>query len=483
MSVPSINDLTIDSDATLKDALRVIDKNAQGICFAVGKTGILKGILTDGDIRRALIKKPSFNTSVKNVMKTDFVSFNINSDRKTIQNALNEKITHIPLVDDSGKPVDYASYARLNFLPILEPSLQGNELVYVTDCIQTGWVSSQGKYVRNFERNFADYVEANYAMSVANGTVAIHLALETLGIGPEDEVILPDFTFAATINAVLYTGAKPVLVDIEQETWNIDPKEIEKSISPKTKAIIPVHIYGHPAKMDEIMQIAKKHNLLVIEDAAEALGSYYNNKHVGTMGDASTFSFYGNKTITTGEGGMVIFKDKAAFDKAEVLRDHGMSKSKRYWHDYIGYNYRMTNLQGALGCAQLEKVEEFVKQKIWLANEYERILSSYEGLFSLPPNLDNVRNSFWLYTVLLNEKIDRDSFMAKLKMNGIETRPTFYPLHQMPPYQGYKSGSYKNAIDISKRGISFPSSVKVNEDSLNHFEKALSNILSLEELI
>jgi perosamine synthetase len=360
----------------------------------------------------------------------------------------------------------------------MQPLLNGNELAYVSDCINTGWISSQGAYVRRFEKEFATYCGAEYAVAVSNGTVALHLALVALGIKEGDEVLVPDLTFAASINAIIYTGAIPVIVDVDKTTWTISLEDIEKNITSKTRAIMPVHLYGHPCRMDEIMDIAKKHNLLIIEDAAEAIGAKYKNKHVGVFGDASTFSFFGNKTITTGEGGMVFFKDKEAYEKAIVLRDHGMSKTKKYWHDYVGFNYRMTNLQAAIGCAQMERIDEFVNEKRKLAAFYNTLLSE-TGLFTLPPQEPWALNGYWLYTAILNESspISRDELMQKLLKNGVETRAVFFPLHNMPPYQNYPTKStFENSKFISEHGISLPSSVNITEEELLNMKSAFHTI-------
>ncbi len=473
----TINELTIDIDKTIKDALIAIEKNAQGICF-VTKDKKLIGVLTDGDIRRSLLDGKTIDSPVSDIMKKEFVSFHVSTPQNKVQEKLSSVIRHIPLVDDDFIPVDYASFSRVHRTPIMQPLLNGNELAYVSDCINTGWISSQGAYVRRFEKEFATYCGAEYAVAVSNGTVALHLALVALGIKEGDEVIVPDLTFAASINAIIYTRAIPVIVDVDKTTWTISLEDIEKNITSKTRAIMPVHLYGHPCRMDEIMDIAKKHNLLIIEDAAEAIGAKYKNKHVGVFGDASTFSFFGNKTITTGEGGMVFFKDKEAYEKAIVLRDHGMSKTKKYWHDYVGFNYRMTNLQAAIGCAQMERIDEFVNEKRKLAAFYNTLLSE-TGLFTLPPQEPWALNGYWLYTAILNESspISRDELMQKLLKNGVETRAVFFPLHNMPPYQNYPTKStFENSKFISEHGISLPSSVNITEEELLNMKSAFHTI-------
>lgn len=472
-----INELLIHSDKTIKDALAVIEKNAQGVCFVTKKNHLI-GVITDGDIRRSLINGKGLDTLVVDVMQKQFTSLPVNTPQAEVQKKLSSSIRHIPLVDENNIPVDYACFSRTHRTPIMQPLLNGNELAYVSDCINTGWISSQGAYVKRFEKEFAEYCSAQYAVAVSNGTVALHLALVALGIKEGDEVLVPDLTFAASINAIIYTGAIPVIVDVDKTTWTISLEDIEKNITPKTRAIMPVHLYGHPCHMDEIMAIAKKHNLLIIEDAAEAIGAKYKGQHVGTFGEAATFSFFGNKTITTGEGGMVFFKTKEAYETALVLRDHGMSKTKKYWHDMVGFNYRMTNLQAAIGCAQMERIDEFVTEKRKLAAFYNSILAEI-GVFELPPQADWAINGYWLYTAVLKENcgITRDELMDKMLKNGVETRAVFFPLHEMPPYKNYPTKSnFKNADYLSQQGISLPSSVNITESELVNIKQAFHTI-------
>jgi perosamine synthetase len=482
--IPAIQELVINQNKTLADALKLLDANAQGICFIINDKHQLVGVLTDGDIRRAFLDHKTIGTVINKVMQTSFTSLPINTPPDIVQSKLSVVIRHIPLVDENNIPVDYACFNRLHRIPIMEPLLDGNELAYVSDCIKTGWISSQGAYVRRFEKEFAEYCEAKYPLAVSNGTVALHLALAALDIGPGDEVLVPDITFAASINAIIYTGATPVIVDIDRTTWTISLADIEKNINSKTKAIMPVHLYGHPCHMDEIFAIAKKHKLLIVEDCAEAIGSLYKGKHVGIEADAATFSFFGNKTITTGEGGMVFFKNEKDYEKALVLRDHGMSKTKKYWHELVGFNYRMTNLQGALGCAQLERIEDFVAKKRALANTYNTILSEF-NCFELPPQEEWAKCGFWLYTALLKKEslITRDQLIEKLLRNGVETRPAFYPMHLMPPYKDYPTKStFENSLFISQQGISFPSSVTITEEEIDNIRQSLKAIIEIKEL-
>ena len=358
------------------------------------------------------------------------------------------------------------------FIPVAEPLLSGNELAYVTDCIKSGWVSSLGAYIPRFEEMFAQFCGARFGIATSNGTAALHLALVALGIGPGDEVIVPTLTFVATANAVTYTGAKPVFADSEPRTWNLDPADVARKITPATRALIPVHVYGHPADMDPLLDLARKHNLLVIEDAAEAHGALYKGKRVGSMGALNCFSFYGNKIITTGEGGLITTNDAALAEKARWLRDHGMSTEKRYWHPVIGYNYRITNVQAAIGVAQMERIEEFIARKRRIAETYNQLLARVSGL-TLPPEEKWATNVYWMYSALVGVEFgpSRDELMARLKQRKIDSRPFFYPIHTMPPY--HTSESLPVAEALSRRGINLPSAVTLTDEDIHRIATAI----------
>jgi len=357
-------------------------------------------------------------------------------------------------------------------IPVAEPLIGDKELEYVIDCIKSGWVSSIGEYITQFENEFSKYCGTKYGVSCSNGTTALHLALATLGIGKGDDVIVPTLTFIATANAVTYTGAKPIFVDSELYTWNIDPEKIEEKITKNTKAIIPVHLYGHPCNMDTIMDIAKDRNLYVIEDSAEAHGAEYKRKKVGSIGDMGCFSFYGNKIITTGEGGMIVTNNEEIAEKAKFLRDHAMSKEKRYWHDHIGFNYRITNLQAALGVAQLKKLDAFVEKKRLIAKWYAKGLKELEerGLIKLHPEMKWAKCVYWMYSILIGDetKVNMDKLMRKLEEKEIETRPFFYPIHKMPPYEEYNHLELPIAEELSRKGINLPSSVKLKKEQIEY---------------
>jgi len=287
-------------------------------------------------------------------------------------------------------------------IPVCEPTLNGNEKKYVLDCLDTNWISSNGKYIELFETKFAEFCNVKYGVSCSNGTTALHLALAVLNIGKDDEVIIPDFTMIATINSVLYTGAKPIVVDSEMQSWNMDVDKIEEKITEKTKVIMVVHTYGHPINMEKVNEIAKKHNLFVIEDAAEAHGAEFNGKKIGSLSDIACFSFYANKIITTGEGGMIVTNNEKYAERAKLLKNHAFTKP-RFVHHEIGFNYRMTNIQAAIGLAQVENVDKLVEARIKNAQLYNQKLKDVKGVI-LPPEQSNVKNVYWMYGILIEKE-------------------------------------------------------------------------------
>jgi len=465
-----VKELILKENDTIKIALNTLDGTGLGTLFVTNETNKLIGLLTDGDIRRALLNNIGLNDTVMLVMNKNFIALPIDTDNGKILEKLSNSIKVIPLIDSDGNLLDYASINKIRRISVAAPLLNGNELAYVTDCIKTNWISSQGKYVREFEKLFKEYHNEMHSLAVANGTVALHLALEALNIGADDEVLVPDFTFAASVNSIIYANATPVLVDVEHDSWNIDLEKAEKLVSSKTKAIMPVHLYGQPCDMDAVVAFAQKHKLLIVEDCAEALGSLYKNQPVGVFGDAATFSFYGNKTITTGEGGMIVFKSDTVAERAAMLRDHGMQKTRRYWHAEIGYNYRLTNIQAAIGVAQFERLNEFVSAKRKIAQVYSHELSQIP-FFQLPIEKPDFFNSYWLYTFMVKEgsPFTRDELIDYLNLQGIETRPVFFPMHEMPPYQSY--GDARNlqvSKCLSESGMSLPSSVNLTDSELMH---------------
>jgi perosamine synthetase len=368
------------------------------------------------------------------------------------------------------------------FIPVCEPTLGGNELKYVTDCVKTNWISSHGKYIEDFEKQFANYCNVSQGIACSNGTTALHLAIEAMGIGRGDEIIIPTFTMVASCNAVIYSGAKPVLVDSELETWNMDPEKIEEKITPKTKAIMVVHTYGHPVDMDKIKKIASKHNLPIIEDAAEAHGAEYKGKKTGSLGDIACFSFYANKILTTGEGGMVITNNERWADRARSLRNHYFGKV-RFIHDDLGYNYRMTNIQAAIGLAQLEKIEDYISARRNNAQLYNQLLKPIQGI-TTPPEASWAKNVYWMYGILIQDDfgMTMPEVRAALEKKGIDTRTFFIGMHKQPAYKKHDprypdiNGSYPKSDELERKGFYLPSGSSLTQEQIHTVAEALTSL-------
>lgn len=361
---------------------------------------------------------------------------------------------------------------------VARPKLTGNERRYVLDCLDTGWISSHGKYISAFEETFARFCGVKHAIATSNGTVALHLALVALGVAPGDEILIPTVTYIATANAVRYCGATPVLVDVCPGTLNIDPAEITRKISPRTRGIIPVHLYGHPCEMGPIAEIATRHGFFVLEDAAEAHGAEYLGRKVGGLGDCGAFSFFGNKIVTTGEGGMVTTDNDELAAKLRLYRGQGMDLQRRYWFPVVGYNYRMTNIQAAMGLAQMETIETALVERQTLAGWYETALAPLSGRIVLPTQAVWAKQVHWMYSIFLQEGggQQRDDVMRRLDELGIETRPVFYPMHVLPPYQ--EPAAYPVADTWAQRGINLPTHQFLNESDVRRIADSLSAALS-----
>ena len=467
----------VDPSSSIRDTMEAIDRNELGTAIIVDSDSKeFLGLLTDGDLRRVLLKNLDLDSKIDSFKWPKSVTAKDDMSIDHIAKKFNNKIRFIPLLDAKNRVVDIVFYDKRIVLPVSEPILKGNELEYVSECINTGWVSSAGKFVNQFEEIFTEFCETKNAVSTSNGTTALHLALLSLEINKGDEVIIPSLTFIATANAIKYTGAKPIFVDSDPETWTIDASKIEAAITSKTKAIIPVHLYGHPADMDPIMRIAKKYNLFVIEDAAEAHGAKYKDQIIGSIGDMAIFSFYGNKIITTGEGGMVVTKNNDIAEKIRTLRDHGMSRSRRYWHPILGYNYRLTNIQAAIGVAQMERIESIISSKVKIAKLYKDRLQHNKGL-TLPPEAKWAKNVYWLYSIVINEDFNGSlkDLISYLNNNNIDTRPFFIPIHHQPIYN--TGQSLPVSEHLAANGFSLPSSSGLELKDIDRVSKAINNFL------
>jgi perosamine synthetase len=362
-----------------------------------------------------------------------------------------------------------AGGAGRRLLRVCDTLLDGNELRYLTECIESNWISSAGRFVGAFEERFAAAAGCAHGVACASGTAALHLALAALGIGPDDEVIVPTFTMIATANAVTYTGARVVLVDALAESWNLDVSQVEAKITPRTRAIVAVHTYGHPADMGPLREIAARHGLALLEDAAEAHGAAYRGVAAGSLGDAAVFSFYGNKIVTTGEGGMVTTNDERLARTARRLRDHAFSADRHFWHEYLGFNYRMSNLQAAVGLAQTERLPRLVAARRRNAERYRRRLAGVPGL-TLPGERPEVVNVFWMYALLVEDEFgcSRDDLRGRLARQGIETRTFFIPVHLQPIYfRRHRGERYPVAEELCRKGLYLPSGPTLGEDEID----------------
>ncbi len=366
-------------------------------------------------------------------------------------------------------------------IPVSEPLLNEQASKYVKECMQTNWISSEGRFIQEFEAKWADYCGMDYGIAVSNGTTALQIAVACLGLEPGDEVIMPTFTIISCALAIIEVGAVPVLVDSDSHTWCMNVGQIEEKITARTRAIMPVHMYGHPVNMDPIQELARKYNLVVIEDAAEAHGAEYKGRKVGGIGDLSCFSFYANKIITTGEGGMVLARSADHAEKLRSLRNLCFQKDQRFYHTELGHNYRLTNLQAAIGLSQVEQIEEHVAKKRWMGEAYtERLKGMYQ--ISLPVEEPWAKNVYWMYGVVLanDVKYDAVEFARRLRENGVDTRPFFIGMHEQPVFkkQGmFKMEQYPVAEHIARRGLYLPSGLTLTEAQLDQVCDVVRRVL------
>lgn len=361
-----------------------------------------------------------------------------------------------------------------DFIPVSSPALLGNEKRYVNECLDSTWISSIGTFIEEFERRFAAYCRTGQAVSCMNGTVALHLALLGLGIGPGDEVLVPSLTYVASANAVRYCGAEPVFVDSDRRTWNLDPADLERKITPRTRAVLAVHLYGKPAPMAEILAIARARGLAVVEDVAEAIGATYGGRPAGALADVAAFSFFGNKIITCGEGGMVLTDDPALGRRIRQLKGQGQDFERRYWFPVVGYNYRMTNIQAALGLAQLERIDDYLTARDEIDAWYREELSGRKEI-TLQARDGGERSICWLFSGVLPRHAGaaRDEVMARLRQAGVDSRPFFYPCHTLPPYQTGRPAECPEAEWLGGRGLSLPTWVGMTREHVRRVATAL----------
>lgn len=373
----------------------------------------------------------------------------------------------------------------MNFIPVNEPLLNGNEKKYLCECIDTGWISSEGPFVKQFEEKMSAVAGRKYGVAVSNGTAALEVAMQAIGIGAGDEVIMPTFTIISCAMAVTKLGAIPVLVDSDPDTWNMNVYEIEGKITSRTKAILAVHLYGLPVEMEHILALARKYDLKIVEDAAEMHGQTYYGKPCGSFGDISTFSFYPNKHVTTGEGGMVVTDDEFLADKCRMLRNLCFRKDVRYVHDEISDNYRFTNLQAAVGLAQLERLNEFIEKKGEIGKFYTEALSDIEGIKLPIPKTEYADNIYWVYGIVLDKKnkLSNQDIVTLLAKEGIGARTFFWCMHEQPVYEKQKmfeGQKFENAEYLARKGFYIPSGLALTDKQMKTVSEKIHKIFSLQ---
>lgn len=364
-------------------------------------------------------------------------------------------------------------------IPVCQPTLEGNEKKYVMQCMETNWISSRGRFVDEFEEKFANYCGVRYGITTNSGTTALHLALATMGIKEGDEVIIPSFTMISTANAIAYLDAEPVVVDVEPLTWNIDPGLIEAKITDKTRAIIPIHTYGHPADMDRLKEIADRHKLAIVEDAAEAHGAEYKGRRVGSFGEMASFSFYANKIITTGEGGMIVTDNPERAELLQTMRNYGFTQERHFWHKVMGFSYRMTNLQAAIGLGQFERIDQLLEARRSNARLYNELLKDVPGI-TTPPEAEDVKSVYWMYGVLVEDDfgMSKDRLRQVLADHGVETRSFFIPIHLQPIYSYLLSDEFPVSEELGRKGFYLPSASSLKAHQIEFICDVIRNARS-----
>jgi perosamine synthetase len=435
--------------------------NGLGACFIVGEDRSLVGRVTLDDIRSGILDGHVLDdTSLERYIDRGNGNGAKNGGPPRNEPAIGEgPLT--PVVDYRGCLIDVAVDRTKQFVQVAKPNLSHHEFRTMLDAFISSWISSKGPYVGQLETEFAAYIGARHGAAVTNGTVALHLALLALGIGENDDVIVPDLTFAATINVVLACGATPIIADIDPHTWTLTREQVERVMTPRTRAIIPVHLYGRPAEMEPIVELARERGCFVVEDCAEAHGARYAGRTVGQFGDVSCFSFYANKIVTTGEGGICVTSSPQLNDAIRQLRDHGVTPGTSYWHERVGYNYRMTNLQAAIGCSQLWRIDEALERNQRIQSMYRNRLADIRGV-TFPPTLPSIYEPVvWLACVLVPAEA-RARLIEQARRADIEMRPFFYPLSALPAYERY-ARPCPNSAALSRTGINLPTSSAVDE--------------------
>lgn len=461
------------NNITVESALGAMERNSNGILFIVNDFRQILGSLSDGDCRRHFLNGGSKDDFIVNVMNTK-VTFLHEKAPVSDKIQLASNFGAVPLVNDDNTVTDVFVTKLSKAIQVSNPNLEGNETKYLLQCVESGWISSGGKFVRDFENELQRYLGGLHCVSVSNGTVALQLALTALGIGEGDEVLVPDLTFGATINAVLAVGALPKIVAVEDENWNLDTNTLREAISVNTKAIIVVDLYGVRCDIVNIYQELQDKGIKIIVDAAESMALYLSEEH-DCIADAYTLSFFANKIITTGEGGAILFKSDIVKNRALIQRDHGMSKERRYFHVDIGFNYRLTNMQAAVGLAQMERIEDIIlKRKSICANYYNELKDIPQIRFQESV----LRASPWLFTFSI-ENIDIDNLQKLMAANGIDTRRIFIPLSKMPVFSMFALSNCSNSEKIYNSSISLPTYPDLSKEEQSRVITVFKDSVSL----
>jgi perosamine synthetase len=480
-----IGSIILRENNTIKEAMEQINKTGLRIVLIVDENKKLLGVAVDGDIRRALLSGKNLSSPIKNIMTQNPITASEGAlATKLLEIMLEKNIQEIPIINTEGRVVDLALLRELKSIPLSSPDITYKEIEIINQVLSTPTLSI-GPKVKEFEEKLANFIGTKYAIAVNSGTSGLHLCVRSLDIKDGDEVITTPFSFIASSNCVLFERAKPVFVDIGENTLCIDPEKIEKAITKKTKAILPVHIFGYPSEMDKIMEIAKRYNLAIIEDACEAFGSEYNGRKVGTFGNCAVFSFYPNKPITTGEGGAIVTNDEKIAKLCQSLRNQGREENGSWLcHKHLGYNYRMSELNASLGVIQMERIEEILNKRQRVAELYNQRLSEIKGV-KIPYTGPNVKISWFVYVIRIDpEKFsgeDRDVIIRKLENRGINCRNYFPPIHLEPFYTemfGYKRGDFPVTERVSNSTISLPFHNNLTEGEIEYICDSLKIILN-----
>lgn len=477
--------ITFQEDSTIKEVMEGIDKGSLRIAVIVGKTRRLIGVATDGDIRRALLSGKRLDSKIKEVMhKNPITALEETPATELLETMLAEDILQIPIVNREGRVIHIALFSELRTIPLSSPDITHKEVEIINQVLSTPFLSI-GPKIKEFENKISTYIGTKYGIGVNSGTSGLHLCVRSLGIKDGDEVITTPFSFIASSNCILFERAKPVFVDIEEDSLCLDVEKIEERITPKTKAILPVHIFGHPCKMDKISQIATKYNLSVIEDACEALGSEYMGRRVGSFGNVAVFAFYPNKQITTAEGGMIVTNDENIAKLCMSLRNQGRGDdpNSEVLYTRMGYNYRMNELSAALGVAQMERIDEILRKRESVANFYNERLRNVKGI-RIPYVAPNITMSWFVYVILLESdqfsQKERDRMIQELNKRGIVARNYFPPIHLQSHYVemfGYKQGAFPITEKICNLTLSLPFYNNLSERDIDFICENIEKII------